>query len=107
MRLIREVEIQNFRSAQKLEVADLDAFVSLVGLNGTGKSNVLRGLNLFFNGEVESGRPVDLSADHYQPGAGFEGRRRIAVSVSLDLDSGYKPRDEVHSFLKKWGSASS
>lgn len=106
MRLIRAVEIQNFRSAQKLVIGDLDAFVPLVGLNGTGKSNLLRGLNLFFTGEVEPGRPVDLSVDHYRPGAQFKGRRRVAVSVSLDLDSGYKPREEVRGFLQKWGSSS-
>lgn len=106
MRLIRTVEIHNFRSVQKLLVADLDAFVPLVGLNGTGKSNVLRALNLFFTGQVEPGRGLDLSTDHYRPGAEFKGRRRIAVAVSLDLNSGFKPRDEVRGFLKKWGSPS-
>ncbi len=107
MRLIKAVEIHNFRSVQKLLVDDLDAFVPFVGLNGTGKSNILRALNLFFTGQVEPGRGLDLSTDHYRPGAQFKGRRRIAVAVSLDLNSGFDPRDEVRGFLKKWGSPSS
>lgn len=107
MRLIKEVGIQNFRSCQRLVLEELDAYVPLVGLNGTGKSNVLRAMNLFFTGQVEPGRSIDLSIDHYRPGAEFKGRRRIAVSVGLDLTSGYKPREEVRSFLKKWGSPSS
>ena len=51
---IKEVEIENFRSIFKekieLEFGDL---TSIVGPNNSGKSNILRALQLFFTGMVE------------------------------------------------------
>src|SRR4030042_784973 len=44
---IKSVRIQNFRSL-KDQTVDFDNYTCLVGANGTGKSNVLHALNVFF-----------------------------------------------------------
>jgi hypothetical protein len=60
MKIIEKVEIKHFRSflgttqndkAEILDVKDLNIFS---GSNDSGKSNILRALNLFFNGEIDS-----------------------------------------------------
>ncbi len=50
---IRRIKIKNFRSIRNLdiEVTDLATFV---GDNDSGKSNILKALNLFFNDVTES-----------------------------------------------------
>jgi putative ATP-dependent endonuclease of OLD family len=44
---IKSIRIQNFRSI-KDQTVDLDSYTCLVGANGSGKSNVLHALNVFF-----------------------------------------------------------
>jgi len=48
---IKSVRIQNFRSL-KDQTIDFDNYTCLVGANGSGKSNVLHALNIFF-GELD------------------------------------------------------
>ncbi len=92
MRFLREIEIRNYRSLRNVTLGDLDNYVPIVGLNGSGKSNILRVLNLFFTGnEVEPGAPMVLKRDHFDPGRPLGGRRRISVRVSFDLTQG-EPR---------------
>lgn len=51
---IKRIKIRNFRSIVDLDIK-VDKMNILVGLNDVGKSNVLKALNLFFNGETEPG----------------------------------------------------
>ncbi len=60
MKVIEKIEIKHFRSflgttqndkAEILDIRDLNVFS---GSNDSGKSNILRALNLFFNGEIDS-----------------------------------------------------
>ena len=68
MDLIRSVEVIGFRSIKAQKLAKIIGLTALVGKNSSGKSNVLRALNLFFNNEVERGKPLDFSRDyHDQP----------------------------------------
>ena len=64
MIIIQSIEITNFRSIVKLEknfsVSDLNI---VVGKNDIGKSNFLKALNLFFNGETDIGKPFRFSDD--------------------------------------------
>ncbi len=46
---IRQIHIENFRSIQRLTIP-ADKLSVFVGKNDCGKSNILRALNLFFNG---------------------------------------------------------
>jgi predicted ATPase len=69
MKIIQKVAIKNFRSffgstqndkAEILNVSDLNVFS---GSNDSGKSNVLRALNLFFNNEIDNVHPFQFDID--------------------------------------------
>ncbi|HHC6526324.1 TPA: AAA family ATPase [Vibrio parahaemolyticus] len=49
--MIRQITITNFRSIRK-ETISTEEITTLVGKNDAGKSNLLRALNLFFNGKL-------------------------------------------------------
>jgi predicted ATPase len=48
-------EIKNLRSIEKLSVIVPNGLMVLVGQNSSGKSNVFRGLELFFSGKLING----------------------------------------------------
>lgn len=69
MRIITRVEVKNFRSflgttqsdkAEILNIVDLNIFS---GSNDSGKSNLLRALNLFFNDEIDNVHPFRFNSD--------------------------------------------
>lgn len=69
MKIIEKIEIKNFRSflgskksteAVVSNVKDLNIFS---GSNDSGKSNILRALNLFFNDEIDSTHPFNFDTD--------------------------------------------
>jgi len=84
MNFIKRVRIQNFRSLEDVTVDHLCGAVPIVGINGSGKSNFLRALNLLFNGEVEPGEPVVIDRDLFSP-KGTKRRRPIVVTADIDL----------------------
>ena len=64
MKIIEKIEIKHFRSFKEtvkvLNLKDLNIFS---GSNDVGKSNVLKILNLFFNGEINISEKFDLEKD--------------------------------------------
>lgn len=46
--LIHGIRIYGFRSLRRVSIDAIDEYAPLIGLNGSGKSNVLRCLSLFF-----------------------------------------------------------
>jgi energy-coupling factor transporter ATP-binding protein EcfA2 len=103
MRLVRDIQVRNFRTLRAASAEELDEYVPIVGLNGSGKSNLLRALSLFFNGEVEPGVPVEIKRDHFDNGKRLGGKRRISVQVTFDLTSGYTARKEVQVLFNRLG----
>jgi putative ATP-dependent endonuclease of the OLD family len=90
MLTLKSVEVQNFRSIVgtplRMDFGDLTA---IVGPNNSGKSNILRALNLFFTGEVE-GAPYTTDLDYPKGGSLSKGdQTKITVTVS------YEARKEV------------
>ena len=63
MRLIEKVEIRYLRSLYSADVSDAGDLNILFGRNDSGKSNFLRALNLFFNGETDLEREPDFGID--------------------------------------------
>lgn len=63
--IIKKIEIDNFRSINKKLVIDSkdSALKTFIGPNNSGKSNILRALNLFFNVETEPGNQYDPNRD--------------------------------------------
>ena len=69
MDIISKIEIKHFRSfdggkdQQKVHIEDLQDINIFSGSNDSGKSNVLRALNLFFNNEITPGIIFDKERD--------------------------------------------
>jgi hypothetical protein len=90
MKLIEKIEITHFRSflgtpnkfgTQAGNLRDLNIFS---GSNDSGKSNILRVLNLFFNDEISSGVPFEFERDFFL-GKKEAPHRVVEIRVSFDL----------------------
>ena len=60
--LIKTIQIKNFRSIRTAKI-DCRNMNILVGQNDVGKSNVLKALNLFFNGKTDYETEFDFKHD--------------------------------------------
>lgn len=78
MKLIEKIEIERFRSIGRAEIMT-NHIVIFSGLNNSGKSNVLKALDLFFNSDS---RGFDFDKDYNQAFIGHAGGRR-AVRIKL------------------------
>ncbi|MDL5156671.1 AAA family ATPase [Actinomycetospora termitidis] len=101
MRLLSGVRIENFRSIRKVDLLDLDEYSPIIGLNSSGKSNILRALNLFFNDQLdEEQTSISLGRD-YPDFLRRTGKRKfVSVGVSFDLSGGFRPRGTDDFFTK-------
>ena len=82
--LIQSITIKNFRSIRR-ETFKTTNFNIFVGNNDAGKSNVLKALNLFFNGKVEEDIPYDYQRDFtylYPP----KSKEAKAITISLQIN---------------------
>ncbi|HRI99812.1 MAG TPA: AAA family ATPase [Hyphomonas sp.] len=87
---LRRIQIKNFRSIGKLDVRVEDLTV-LVGDNDCGKSNILRALNLFFNGETNPGQQYKFQDDWNRfATTGAKQAKQIEIEVDLELPEGYR-----------------
>jgi putative ATP-dependent endonuclease of OLD family len=75
---VKSVEIENFRSIRQLN-CEFDAVTSFIGPNGGGKSNILRALDWFFNGDKNCLTPDDLHR-------GSQGDTNPRIRVRVDFD---------------------
>jgi hypothetical protein len=98
VQLIQGIRIRDFRSLVAVDLSGFDDIVPVVGANGGGKSNLLRALNLFFNGEVEAGDPLDLGRDFRDPGR----QVRQVISIELDLAFGDRLRKELKEPIERF-----
>jgi hypothetical protein len=102
MRLIRKVSIEGFRSIRQAELDGLSGFTALAGLNNSGKSNILRALNVFFNDETDPGKPLDVDADYHRPDLRKKKRKRIRVTIEFALPEHFQFRkglEAVRTFI--------
>ena len=86
---ITRIEIRNFRSIRYLaiEPADLAIFV---GRNDSGKSNVLRAMNLFFNGETNPDEFLEFDTDHNIYNEPVRQAKEIIVKLNIELPPTYR-----------------
>lgn len=78
MKLIEKIEIERFRSIARAEIST-NHITIFSGLNNSGKSNVLKALDLFFNSDK---RGFDFDKDYNKAFIGHAGGRR-AVRIKL------------------------
>ena len=70
MKIIEQIEIKNFRSfgnrkKESYKVVKCNELNVISGANDSGKSNILRALNLFFNGNTDINQFFDFNRDFY------------------------------------------
>jgi predicted ATPase len=85
-----------------LKLDGLRDFTVFAGLNNSGKSNVLRALNAFFNGVTDAANLVDLDMDYYRPDLRKKKAKRIRVAITFTLPDRFKFRkglEQVETFL--------
>lgn len=63
MNLIKSIRIQFFRSIYDLDLKNLSNITVFAGLNDSGKSNIIKALNLFFNNETDWDSLLDFEYD--------------------------------------------
>ncbi len=98
---LQKVHIKNFRSIVD-ETIYFDNFNIYVGLNDCGKSNVLKALNLFFNGQTENGHLLDFPRDYAQHGKTGKGKaKEIVIEISLIIPDNFKEAG-IKSWKKVW-----
>lgn len=97
MRIIKSIEIKHFRSflgtpeRYKTSISDLKNLNIFSGANDSGKSNIFRALNLFFNNELSYGIPFEFDRDFFL-GKKDGGHKVVEIKVSFDL-SGDKEKN--------------
>lgn len=90
MKIIEKIEIIHFRSflgspsPYKTEISSLKDLNIFSGSNDSGKSNIFRALNLFFNNEVSHGMPFDFERDFFL-GKKQGTQKVIEIKVSFNL----------------------
>lgn len=86
---IRKIYIKNFRSVKTLTITP-GRLAILVGKNDSGKSNMLRALNLFFNGKTGQSETFQFDVDHnffVQPN---RRAKQISVRIELEIPENYR-----------------
>ncbi|SFL65445.1 AAA domain-containing protein, putative AbiEii toxin, Type IV TA system [Loktanella salsilacus] len=101
---IRRIQIKNFRSIKNLDL-EVDDLAIFVGDNDSGKSNILRALNLFFNDRIEGTEPLDFERDYNKFALTNQRAREIEVTLTFELPENYHARNgERAIWRKKWRS---
>lgn len=92
--MIRQVTITNFRSIRKETIAT-EEITTLVGKNDAGKSNLLRALNLFFNGKTDADNDYNFQSD-FNINAIVQQRKakEIKIELVLKLPPSYRKSDK-------------
>ena len=109
---IEKVEISYFRSFDdnKTVIADIKNLNIFSGANDSGKSNILRALNLFFNGEISPGVPFDINRDlsiNRENVVKNQTKPKRFVDITVYFKgSKTKLRDEHFSIKKRWNADS-
>lgn len=92
---LTHIKVKNFRSLVDVELAASD-YTAIVGPNDSGKSNVLRALNLFFNGNTDVGQPLVFSQDYSQKAPLRKNKaKQIEIELQFQPPKNYTDNDIV------------
>ena len=98
---IQRVHVKNFRSLvdETIELSDYNFFV---GKNDSGKSNVLKALNLFFNNKTDFNTPYDFDCDYSKfAKRGAKQAREITISLDIVIPDTFMEKG-VKTWTKVW-----
>ena len=103
MMTIKSVHIKNFRSIVN-ETIELKDFNTFVGKNDSGKSNVLKALNLFFNEMTDFATPLDFENDYSKLAKrGKKQAREIVIELEIVVPDSFKEHG-IKVWKKVWRS---
>ncbi len=94
--IIRSIEIKYFRSLYTLKIRNLRELNVFSGRNDVGKSNILKALNLFFNGKTDWQADVDFYRDFNAQRLSevrkesIKGKQFISIAIEFQRTEGYK-----------------
>ncbi len=92
---ITRVKVINFRSLAHAEI-NLASYTALVGLNDSGKSNLLRALNLFFNNQTDIDQPLNFDLDYSQQAKIVRKKaKQIEIEVEFTVPKTYKEKSRI------------
>lgn len=97
------MRIHGLRSIEDQSIQDTSNLTSFVGKNSSGKSNVLRAMNLFFNHEIEPNKALNFARDHFERVPRKRQKKRIRISVDFELPPTFHLRKEFSSLTKFGG----
>lgn len=101
---ISKIEIRNFRSVRSLSLSPAKLAV-LVGRNDAGKSNVLRALNLFFNGVTLPDEELDFDTDHNVWNLPNRRAKEISIKLEVELPASYQATNgDFVQWERRWRS---
>jgi len=102
MRLITKVEIEGFRSVVHSSLENIANFSCLIGLNNSGKSNILRALNLFMTDEPVPDFELDMGRDfHADPRR--KKKKEITITVDFELPNNFGFRKGIEHVKERLG----
>lgn len=82
MIIIKEIQIEKYRSCRLTKITNLGNFNIFSGKNNTGKSNILRALSLFFTNNIEPNVALNLQAEC---SAKVKEKKLVRISVKFNL----------------------
>lgn len=96
MQLIKEIEISYFRSFYKAKLRNMTDLNVVFGKNDSGKSNIVRALNLFFNGTPDHNQefefPIDFSEFRASEAEQNDDVRKfLYVKVTFNTPQSFRP----------------
>lgn len=93
MKIIKKIEVNYLRSLYSATLDDAGDLNVVFGRNDSGKSNLLRALNLFFNNQTDPSRQFDFELDmsdrRKQEARDAKGRQFIWIKITFNLPSNY------------------
>ena len=99
---ITKIEIRNFRSIRNLTISPCELAV-LVGKNDSGKSNVLRALNLFFTRSLDPASELDFENEHNVFNKPNRRAKEISIKLEMELPESYQSTNgHFITWEKRW-----
>ena len=106
MKLIDRVEINYFRSIYSVNIRSLEDLNVIIGGNDSGKSNILRALNLFFNNETSYDEELKFLLDvthlRQKEARDTKGRLTIWIKVHFNNVENWRTLPEKFYIKKTW-----
>lgn len=98
---IKSVEIKNFRSIIN-EKIELNNIVVLIGNNDAGKSNYMKALNLFFNGQTDFNTAFNFEHDYCKYArVASQKAKEIIITVGFTPPDSFKEKETIY-WKKVW-----